>query len=445
MNLALFKSLAADLVSQRVAGVIAQVTDSGCRIGGLGRLARIGDDILIESGERLVKGAIVGLRNVDDLDCPSVEAIAMAFGTIDGAAVGDRVWLMPRQDPKPSRSWLGRVLDADGEPIIPGPIEKGLVARPLRAAPIAAMARKRMGERLETGHAVFDTILPICQGQRIGVFAGSGVGKSRLLASLAQRMRADSVVIALIGERGREVREFVEETLGPEAMARTVVIASTSDQPSATKRRAAWLAMAVAEFLRDEGDQVLLLFDSLTRFAEAHRDVAFASGEPVGHGGFPPSTSAAIASIAERAGPGSDRGGVGDITAIFTVLVAGGDMDEPVADITRGILDGHVVLSREIAERGRFPAIDVRKSVSRSLPGAANESELLILTEARRVLAAYEQAEPMIQIGLYQHGTDPAIDRAVTLWPALDQFWVEPSESIASAYTKLNEILAGND
>ena len=214
---------------------------------------------------------------------------------------------------------------------------------------------------------------PIARGQRIGVFAGSGIGKSSLLADLARGIEADIVVYALIGERGRELRDFVDNVLGPEGMARAVVIAATSDQAPLIKRRAAWMAMAVAEVFRDQGKHVLLLLDSLTRFAEAHREIALTAGEAPTLRGFPPSTANLIAALCERAGPGPF--GKGDITAVFSVLVAASDMDEPIADITRGVLDGHVVLDRGIAERGRFPAIDVRRSVSRSLPGIATEEE----------------------------------------------------------------------
>jgi flagellum-specific ATP synthase len=276
------------------------------------------------------------------------------------------------------------------------------------------------------------------RGQRIGLFAGSGVGKSTLLADFARGVSADVVVIALIGERGREVREFVDHVLGPEGMKRAVVVAATSDQSPLVRRRCAWTAMAVAEHFRDQGKHVLLLADSITRFAEAHREVALASGEVASLRGYPPSTSHMIMSLCERAGPGID--GTGDITAVFSVLVAGSDMEEPVADILRGVLDGHVVMDRKIAERGRFPAIDLLRSVSRSLPAAATEGENELINQARRLLGAYDRAEMMIQAGLYSTGSDPMIDAAIKVWPQLDSFLARPEpDNTAASFTHLAE------
>lgn len=436
-----------DFRAERVFGRVSAVNDGGFRISGLTGLAKVGDGVLLRrAAGRPTPGEIVALEPAaahdrSDREKRDFEAVAMAFGAIDGAAIGDLVELTAIRDPKPSDAWLGKVLDAYGRPVAGPALAPGVRRAPLRASPPEAMLRRSLGPRLGSGHAPLDTLLPICRGQRLGVFAGSGVGKSRLLGALAQRMTADVVVIGLIGERGREVREFVDEVLGREALKRAVVVAATSDQPAAVKRRAAWLTLAVAEHFRDTGRHVLLLLDSLTRFAEAHREVALTSGEAPGLGGFPPSTTGAVAGLAERAGPGLDRSGIGDITAVFTVLVAGSDMEEPVADMTRGILDGHVVLSREIAERGRFPAIDVRRSVSRSLPEAANEEENKLIAEARRLLAVYEQAAPMIQIGLYQTGADKEIDRAIEVWPGLDALFAEKSETPEAAFQRLAQIL----
>ena len=288
---------------------------------------------------------------------------------------------------------------------------------------------------------VFDTLLPLVRGQRIGLFAGSGVGKSTLLAGFARHVEADVAVIALIGERGRELREFVEDTLGPAGMARSIVIAATSDQSPLVRRRCAWAAMTVAEHFRDQGRQVLFIADSVTRLAEAHREVALAAGEPASLRGYPPSTAHLIMSLAERAGPGAE--GTGDITAVFSVLVAGSDMEEPVADILRGVLDGHVVMDRAIAERGRYPAIDLLRSVSRSLPGAATAAENALIARARRLLGAYDRAEMMIQAGLYAAGSDPLVDAAIRVWPRLDAFLAEPApDGIGAGFAQLAEILA---
>lgn len=310
----------------------------------------------------------------------------------------------------------------------------------LRRAPPQAALRRRLGKRLATGTAVFDTCLPLVRGQRIGLFAGSGVGKTSLLGRFAQSVDADVVVIGLVGERGRELREFTEAVLGHQGMARSVIVAATSDQPPLLRRRAAWTATAVAEYFRDSGLHVLLLIDSVTRFAEAHRELALMSGEAASMRGFPPSVSGQIMALAERAGPGA--GTAGDITAVFTVLVAGSDMDEPVADILRGSLDGHVVMDRKIAERGRFPAVDLLRSVSRSLPQAASAAENALIADARRLLGVYDSAELMIQAGLYAKGSDPEIDRAIRIWPRLDAFLAEPAPmGIESSFSRLAEVL----
>jgi flagellum-specific ATP synthase len=285
-----------------------------------------------------------------------------------------------------------------------------------------------------------NTMLPIVEGQRTGLFAGSGVGKSRLLAQLARHMAGDIVVIALIGERGREVNDFVDRVLDPEGMRRAVMVAATSDQSALTRRRCAWAAMAVAEHFRDKGRNVLFLADSVTRFAEAHREIAVSGGEAPALRGFPPSVTPLITVLCERAGPG--RIEQGHITAVFSVLVAGSDMDEPLADIMRGVLDGHIVLSREIAERGRFPAIDVGKSVSRSLPDAASDAENQVIGEVRRLLGTYEQSEVMIKAGLYTEGTDPTLDQAVNIWPELDMFFARPEpEKVQNSFDRLGLIL----
>jgi flagellum-specific ATP synthase len=342
----------------------------------------------------------------------------------------------------PDNSWIGRVVDPFGKQLDGKAIFRGPVMRPLLGAAPAAATRRSLGERLETGVAVFDTLLPVVRGQRLGLFAGSGVGKSTLLGKLARGISSDVVVIGLIGERGRELREFVERVLGPEGMARAVVVAATSDQSALVRRRCAWSAMAVAEHFRDQGLHVLLLADSVTRFAEAHREVALAGGEEASLRGYPPSVAPAIMAWAERAGPGPADSG--DITAIFSVLVAGSDMEETVADILRGVLDGHVVMDRKIAERGRYPAIDLLRSVSRSLPQAASAAENADIVQARRLLGAYDRAELMIQAGLYSAGSDPLIDNAIRVWPALDTFLAEdaPEGGIAGSFGRLRAALS---
>lgn len=433
-----FTALGAELArvsNRRRVGRVTAVGTAALEIGGLSNHARIGDQIAIGlgSGAGALGGEIVGISER--------LARAMTYAPLDGAAVGDEVTLLGAAGVHPDESWVGRIVDAFGQPLDGRPLASGAASATLRRAPPAPATRKGLGARLSTRLAVFDTMLPIARGQRIGVFAGSGVGKSSLLGDLARGIEADIVVFALIGERGRELRDFVDEVLGPEGMGRAVVVAATSDQAPLIKRRAAWMAMATAEVFREEGRHVLLLIDSLTRFAEAHREIALTAGEAANLRGFPPSTANLIAALCERAGPGPF--GKGDITAIFSVLVAASDMDEPVADITRGVLDGHVVLDRGIAERGRFPAIDVRRSVSRSLPRIATEAENAMLARLRRVLTAYENAALMIQTGLYAPGSDPGIDEAIRLWPGIDAFFTEKSPGgVAESFARMAEVLA---
>ncbi len=417
----------------RVFGRISRIEGQLVAIAGLTDTARIGDWVEIETraGTRI---------SAEVLRLTSQEALVLPDGPRNGLAIGDRAEHNPARGIAPDDSWIGRVIDPYGRPIDGRPLLSGPCPRELSTPPPEPARRGRLGARLETGMAVFNTLLPIVEGQRMGLFAGSGVGKTMLLGKLARHMQADIVVIALVGERGRELREFIEDVLGPEGLARAVVVTATSDQPPLTRRRCAQAAMCVAEHFRDQGKHVLLLADSITRMAEAHREVALAGGEDASLRGYPPSIAHQIMALAERAGPGQD--GIGAITAIFTVLVAGSDMEEPVADILRGVLDGHVVMDRAIAERGRFPAIDVLRSVSRSLPHCARPEENARIAEARRLLGAYDRAEMMVQAGLYERGSDPLVDRAIALWPALDGFIAEDAPGgIRQAFAKLAQCL----
>ena len=411
----------------RVHGTVTGIKDGAVRVAGLGGRCRIGDMLMLGD----TPGEVVAA---------SREAVTvMPHGAPDGLRVGDRAEMGAAPRFRPCAGWLGRVVDAFGQPLDGRPLPQGGAEAPLRPTPPDAATRARLGARLGTGLAAFDAMLPLVEGQRMGLFAGSGVGKSRLLARLARGIEADAVVVGLIGERGREVRELVEDGIGPEAMARCCVVAATSDRPAPVRRRAAWAAMAVAEALRDDGARVLLLMDSVTRFAEAHREVALTAGEAPSLRGFPPSMVPMLASLAERAGPGTP--GTGSITALMTVLVAGSDMEEPVADTLRGMLDGHVVLDRAIAERGRFPAIDVLRSVSRSLPDAASDDENALIAKARALLGLHRSVAPMLEVGLYRAGTEPATDEAVRVWPALDAWLAEGSASPANAFARLAAIL----
>ncbi|QEW22749.1 Flagellum-specific ATP synthase [Marinibacterium anthonyi] len=414
-------------------GHVTAVNSGLIDIAGLGDIAGIGDRVRISRrGGQALEAEIVGLGG-DRIR-------ALPDGPSTHIAVGDSVRLGAALPFSPDESWIGRVVDPMGRPVDGLPLTHGTICCDVDALPPPAAARRPFGARLGTGLCVFNTMLPIVRGQRIGLFAGSGVGKSQLMASFARHLEADLVVIALIGERGREVGHFVRDVLGPQGMARSIVVAASSDQSPLLRRRCAGAAMAVAEHFRDKGQHVLLLADSVTRFAEAHREIAVASGEPPALRGYPPSTAAMIGALCERAGPG--MGTQGDITAVFSVLVAGSDMEEPVADMLRGVLDGHVVLSRSIAERGRYPAIDVLQSVSRSLPDAAEDQENQRIGEARRLLGAYQQAEVMIQSGLYSAGSDPLLDQAVRAWPELDAFVArQEAGDIKSSFDRLNLIL----
>ena len=399
-------------------------------VQGLNSHASIGDRVAFSTPSALT-GEIVALH-------PTTAAI-LPEGPAEGLSIGTEAELLFAPTLAPADEWVGRIIDPFGQPLDGRPLPHGPTERGFRTPPPPAADRNRLGARLDTGLAVFDTLLPIVRGQRIGLFAGSGVGKSTLLSALARGVSADVVVIALIGERGRELREFVEDVLGPQGMARAVVVAATSDQSPLTRRRCAWAAMTVAEHFRDQGRHVLFLADSVTRFAEAHREIALAAGEQPSYRGFPPSVSQLIMALAERSGPGPR--GAGDITAVFSVLVAGSDMEEPVADILRGVLDGHVVLDRAIAERGRFPAVDVLRSVSRSLPQAASEAENALIARARSLLGIHAESELMIRAGLYAAGTDARLDEAVRLHPALDSFFTRRAPDARQSFRLLAEAL----
>ncbi|KCZ85287.1 flagellar protein export ATPase FliI [Hyphomonas adhaerens MHS-3] len=404
------------------------------RIAGISELAGVGNEIVIEKQGTSILGEILSI---------SGESVtALLYSPCDAIRIGDAVQIQQEPRIEPGDHWLGQIINYRGDitgataPVVP----LRATNRRLNTAPLPAHARRGIGDRLATGWMVTDTMLPICQGQRLGLFAGSGVGKSTFLGSLAAGLEADRVVIALIGERSREVNEFVRNVLPQSIMSKTVVIAATASEPPGAKKRAAYCAITAAEHFRDEGHNVLFLFDSITRFAEAHRETALMAGETPALNAFPPSTVRVISELAERAGPG--LGNKGDITAIYSVLVAGSDMEEPVADMIRGILDGHIILSRQIAERQRYPAIDVLRSVSRALPHAATDDENALIRRCRKTLALYEELEPMLRANLYEFGKDADGDNSIALFPALDAFMGTKSpDGIAAAFEALLSIL----
>lgn len=415
-------------------GTVTEVAPGMVRVAGISELAGVGNEIVIEKPSMSILGEILSISGDS--------VTALLYSPCDAIRIGDAVQIQQEPRIEPGDHWLGQIINYRGDitgataPAVP----MRATNRRLNTAPLPAHARRGIGDRLATGWMVTDTLLPICQGQRLGLFAGSGVGKSTFLGSLAAGLEADRVVIALIGERSREVNEFVRNVLPQSIMSKTVVVAATASEPPGAKKRAAYCAITAAEHFRDEGHNVLFLFDSITRFAEAHRETALMAGETPALNAFPPSTVRVISELAERAGPG--LGNKGDITAIYSVLVAGSDMEEPVADMIRGILDGHIILSRQIAERQRYPAIDVLRSVSRALPHAATDDQNTLIRRCRRTLALYEELEPMLRANLYEFGKDMDGDNAIALFPALDAFMGTRSpDGAESSFDKLKTIL----
>ena len=418
------------LAPSRPLGRVARLGAGHVEITGLSADARLGEDVAC-------RAASGGDARAEVVAIAPGAVTAMPYGPLDGHGIGARVELAGPPSIAPCDAWLGRIVDPFGAAIDGRPLPAGR-PRPLHAAPPEAGRRGGFGARLATGYVALDTLLPLVEGQRVGVFAGSGVGKSRLLGDLGRDMEADVVVVALVGERGREVAGFARDVLGEAGMARTVIVAATSDRAANVRRRCVPAALAVAEHFRDAGLRVLFLCDSLTRHAEAHRDVVAATAGGAA-AGMPAGLSAVLAGLVERTGPGAD--GARGITAVFTVLVAGSDMEEPVADTVRGLLDGHVVLSRAIAEAGRFPAIDVLASVSRSLPAAASPEENALVARARTTLEVLRRNELMISSGLYEPGRDPQIDAALRQRTKLEAVLAGRSADVASSFSALSGAL----
>ena len=394
-------------------GKVVGVRGALIEVEGLAGAAQIGSRVRIETGVETVEAEVTGLDGH--------YAQCLPFSDPHGLASGARALLSAGQFAlRPSHAWLGRMIDGLGRPVDGrGSLPSGADPRPIKAAPPAAASRARVGDKVETGVRALDLFAPLCRGQRLGLFAGSGVGKSVLLSMLARWTECDVAVIGLIGERGREVQEFVEDDLGPEGMARSVVVVATSDEPALMRRQAAWTTLAVAEHFRDQGLNVLCLMDSVTRFAMAQREIGLAAGEPPATKGYTPTVFAELPRLLERAGPGVP--GQGSITGLFTVLVDGDDHNEPVADAVRGILDGHVVITRKIAERGRYPAIDVLKSVSRTLPHCHSPEQNALRLAARATLSTYGDMEEMVRLGAYKAGSNPEVDEAIRLAPQIEE------------------------
>lgn len=402
----------ATLPTDRRFGRVRGIRGALIEVSGLAGAAQVGSRLAITRGRETVEAEVAAIEGD--------AALALAFGEPDGISAGVLAELRGTQGVvRPTSAWLGRVVDGLGRPIDgKGPLPAGGTSTPTRNSPLPAGERGRVGERISTGVAALDLFAPLCRGQRLGLFAGSGVGKSVLLSMLARGTGCDVAVIGLIGERGREVQEFIEDDLGPEGLARSVVVVATSDEPAVLRRQAAWTTMALAEYFRDRGAHVLCLMDSVTRFAMAQREIGLAAGEPPASKGYTPSVFAELPRLLERAGPG--RSGSGAISGLFTVLVDGDDHNEPVADAVRGILDGHVVMSRRIAERGRYPAIDLLKSVSRTLPHCLPPEQNGIRLAARRCLSTYSDMEDLVRLGAYRAGANAEVDRHIALAPQIE-------------------------
>jgi flagellum-specific ATP synthase len=370
--------------------------------------------------------------------------LLMPFSDTEGVGSGDEVEVYQHQNVvHPSHELLGRIIDAFGNPIDDlGPIKAGERAYPLKSNPPPAQKRQRIGAKIDLGVKVIDSFVSCCFGQRMGIFAGSGVGKSVLISMLTKYANTDVKVIGLIGERGREAKEFIEEYLGPEGLKTAVIILATGDESALLRKRAAYVTMAIAEYFRDEGKEVLCIMDSITRFAMAQREIGLAVGEPPTTKGYTPSVFSELPKILERAGPGVDGA---NITGLFTVLVEGDDQNEPISDAVRGILDGHIVLDRSIAERGRFPAVDVLRSVSRAMPKCNSDFENKLITYARKMLSIYQDMSEMIRLGAYKKGTDPDVDLSILYFNKIEDFLKQlPNERglMEESYKKLAEILS---
>ncbi len=406
-----------------VTGLLLRVQLPGARVSDVLVIRRRGEPLLAE---------IVGFVQGEALAVPLGEPTGVGpDDVVEATGEGLRIGAGP--------GLLGRVLDGLGRPIDGRPAPTGLTSMPVDRAPPPALSRRPVDTRFETGVRSIDALLTLGVGQRVGLFAGSGVGKSTLLGAIARGASADVVVVALVGERGREVGEFLEHSLGEAGRRRSVMVVATSDAPPIERLRAAHTATAVAEHFRDLGKRVLLLVDSITRFARAQREIGLAAGEPPARRGYPPSVFTQLPRLLERSGQGEH----GSITALYTVLVEGSDMDEPIADEVRGILDGHVVLDRRLAARGHYPAIDVLSSLSRVMPSVTEEPHRGAARRARALLAAYEEKRELIALGAYGKGSDARIDQAISAAPELERFLrQEPShvEAFAGSLKGLRSI-----
>ncbi|MET4386144.1 flagellum-specific ATP synthase [Bradyrhizobium sp. F1.4.3] len=419
-----------------VSGAISEIAPTHFRVSGLSRFVRLGELIGVNTAGRPQIGEVVRID--------SEGIVAKPFDRQFAGGLGSVAYRMPPLSFAPDPSWKGRVINALGAPLDgQGPLTPG--SRPVSADTEAppAMKRARVHKPLRTGVRVIDLFAPICAGQRVGIFAGSGVGKSTLLAMLARSQGFDTVVLALVGERGREVREFIEDVLGNDRH-RSVTIVSTGDESPMMRRLAPKTAMAVAEYFRDRGESVLLVVDSITRFAHAAREVALAAGEPAVARGYAPTVFTDLPRLLERAGPGEE--GSGTITGIFSVLVDGDDHNEPIADTIRSTLDGHIVLSRHITDQARYPAVDVLASVSRLAHNVWDPEERELVSKLRSLIAKYEDTRDLRLMGGYQSGRDSGLDQAVDMVPRIYNAMRQDASAPPSAdpFRELRDMLKGD-
>ncbi len=434
------RSLIADIDAVDEVEVFGRVkTVQGLLIEVVGpvRELRVGGRVFIESQNgTTLTCEIIGFR--DGL------ALCLPFGPVEGVRLGCKAVFAGHDGAVyPDESWLGRVINAEAQPIDGGrPLPRGAQPYGLRNTPLPAHERARVGGPIDLGVRCLNTFTTCCEGQRMGIFAGSGVGKSVLMSMLTRNTDVDVAIVGLIGERGREVQEFISEYLGEAGIKRAIVIVATSDESALMRRQAAYLTLTLAEYFRDRGKRVLCMMDSLTRFAQAQREIGLAIGEPPTAKGYPPTVFTELPRLLERAGPGLVNSG--SVTGLFTVLVEGDDHNEPIADAVRGILDGHIVMERAIAERGRYPAVNVLRSVSRTMPGCVPEDFRPTLSRARELMSVFADMEELIRLGAYRKGSDPKVDRAIALNPALEAFLSQGGDertSIADGYNLLAAIL----
>lgn len=429
-TLARYSQRLASASPTRVCGKITSVV--GLTIRATGMRMSVGDLCHVrtsDTGEPLPL-EVVGFHNG--------EIVLMPLGQLHGISPG--LVVTPTHRPRLApvgMELLGRVVNSLGQPIDGRPLPPGLGRAPLHAAPPRPMERQRILEPLATGVRSIDSCITPGRGQRLAILAGSGVGKSKLMGMITRGTNADVCVVGLIGERGREVREFLEKDLGEEGLARSVVVAATSDEPALLRLSGAFTATAIAEYFRDQGLNVLLLMDSLTRFAMAQREVGLAVGEPPTTKGYPPSVYALLPQLLERAG-NSDKG---TITAFYTVLVEADDLNDPIGDAVRSIVDGHIALSRDLSTRGHYPPVSVLDSISRSMTDVAQESHIARAIELRRLLAAYRDAEDLINIGAYVPGSNAEIDRAVRLMPQINRFLRQGMDEV-TAFDEIERLMA---